>query len=254
MAIIPLKAWYLEKYEPIREVVKRPQDLRLSRNSLLKSGLRADFLDDGAEVETSLWFQRYLEGQTVDFYIEGSGGYTIANIDLISHEIYFDKQDITANLDPVIYFSSQVEYTSASTSIRAILTETLEKINQRSRLLLRLEEASRPLNTPLRLSDSQLRKIRKSLLYIADGTPISQVTPEETPHLLLSSAVCAEMGYAIQCKRPGQILLLNMERSDFQGQFPFDIPTHRRLSFKNNSELQKTLPSLIEASLQPFNL
>lgn len=43
MAIIALKAWYLQEYEPIKEL-KRPHDLRLSKNSLLKSGLRADFL------------------------------------------------------------------------------------------------------------------------------------------------------------------------------------------------------------------
>jgi hypothetical protein len=44
MAIIALKAWYLEQYEPVSELEKRPYDLRLSRNSLLKSGLRGRFL------------------------------------------------------------------------------------------------------------------------------------------------------------------------------------------------------------------
>ncbi|HEY9653974.1 MAG TPA: hypothetical protein V6C50_00650, partial [Crinalium sp.] len=73
MAIISLKAWYLQEYEPIKELEKRPHDLRLSKNSLLKSGLRADFLEDSAEVKQAVWFQRYLEGETVEFYIEGSG-------------------------------------------------------------------------------------------------------------------------------------------------------------------------------------
>ena len=103
MAIIALKAWYLEQYEPIQELEKRPQDLRLSKNSLLKSGLRADFLEDSKDVKGSNWFQRYLEGETVEFYIEGSGGYIISNIDLISHEIYFTKQEVMAQLDPVIF-------------------------------------------------------------------------------------------------------------------------------------------------------
>jgi hypothetical protein len=53
MAIIALKAWYLQDYEPIRELEKRPHDLRLSKNSLLKSGLRADFLDDSQDVKQS---------------------------------------------------------------------------------------------------------------------------------------------------------------------------------------------------------
>ena len=89
MAIIALKAWFLEKYEPVKELEKRTHDLRLSKNSLLKSGLRADFLNDSEEVKKSAWFQRYLEGESVEFYIEGSGGYSISNIDLISPSITF---------------------------------------------------------------------------------------------------------------------------------------------------------------------
>jgi hypothetical protein len=81
MAIIALKAWYLREYEPIRELEKRPQDLRLSKNSLLKSALRADFLDDSDTVKESEWFQRYLQGELGEFYIEGIGGYAIANVD-----------------------------------------------------------------------------------------------------------------------------------------------------------------------------
>jgi hypothetical protein len=107
MSIIALKAWYLQEYEPIRELEKRPHDLRLSKNSLLKSGLRADFLEDSEEVKNSLWFQRYLEGERVEFYIEGSGGYGISNIDLRSHEIYFSKQEVMAHLEPTIFLCYQ---------------------------------------------------------------------------------------------------------------------------------------------------
>lgn len=55
MAIIALKAWYLREYEPVRDLEKRPHDLRLSKNSLLKSALRADFLEDSDEVKQSEW-------------------------------------------------------------------------------------------------------------------------------------------------------------------------------------------------------
>ena len=106
MAIIALKAWYLQDYEPLPELEKRLHDLRLSKNSLLKSGLRADFLEDSQEVKKSAWFQRYLEGEAVEFYVEGSGGYTISNIDLISHEIYFTKQTVMAQLEPTIFLLS----------------------------------------------------------------------------------------------------------------------------------------------------
>lgn len=103
MATIALKAWYIEGYEPMREIEKRPHDLRLSKNRRLKTGWRADFLEESEEVKNSAWFKRYLEGETVEFYIEGSGGYAISNIDLISHEIYFSKQDVMGQTEPTIF-------------------------------------------------------------------------------------------------------------------------------------------------------
>ncbi|GAC1499216.1 MAG: hypothetical protein NVS2B14_12630 [Chamaesiphon sp.] len=254
MAIIALKAWYLEQYEPIQELEKRPHDLRISKNSLLKSGLRADFLEDSQEVKHSNWFQRYLEGETVEFYIEGSGGYTISNIDLISHEIYFTKQEVMAQLEPEIYLSYQTEYDASSTPSREALNEALETINQRSRLLLKLEEAQRLIDAPMRLNSTMIRKIRKSLLFIADGTPIARINGKDAQQLIPSPNVCIEMGYALQSKQTEQILLVQMEREDLPGKFPFDLPNHQQLLFKTASDLHKTLPQVIETLLQRFNL
>jgi len=70
MSIIALRAWYLQDYEPIPELEKRPPDIRLSKKSLLKSALRADFLEESDEVNKSTWFGRYLEGENIEFYIE----------------------------------------------------------------------------------------------------------------------------------------------------------------------------------------
>ncbi len=254
MAIIPLKAWYLGQYEPLREVIKRPPDLRLNRNSLLKSALRADFLDDKEFIQQSEWFQRYLEGETVEFYIEGSGGYTIANLDLVSQELYLSKQDKTATLEPIIFFSQQTEYPPSSKIITTVLEETINQYNRRSRYLLTLEAASRPQDSPLRLSDSQLRKLKKSLLLVVDGTPISQIKQEETSRLIPSPYICTELGYALQSKRGGQILLLHQQRSDFSGQWPFDLPAHQQLEFKTAEDLSQTLPQVLEALLHPFHL
>lgn len=253
MAIIALKAWYLQEYEPIRELEKRPHDLRLSKNSLLKSGLRADFLEDSEVVKGSAWFQRYLEGETVEFYIEGSGGYAISNIDLISHEIYFTKQDVMAHLEPIIFLCYQTEYTESSDLLRSEIQAYLEKINGRSRLPLLLEESHRLSDGPIRLNSTMMRKIRKSLLFIADGTPILQLSGSPT-RLIPSPNVCVEVGYALECKRSEQVLLTQMERSEFGGQFPFDLPSRNRLVFRTKSDLHKVLPQAIEAQLQRFNL
>ncbi|HBL58089.1 MAG TPA: hypothetical protein DDZ80_06010 [Cyanobacteria bacterium UBA8803] len=254
MAIIALKAWYLQQYEPITELEKRPHDLRLSKNSLLKSGLRADFLEDSQDVKNSEWFRRYLEGETVEFYIEGSGGYAISNIDLISHEIYFTKQEVMAQLDPVVFLSDQTEYNTSSEALRNTLSDTLQTFNQRSRLPLTLEVSRRLGGEPLRLSSSQMRKIRKSLIYIADGTPIARIEREQTPLLIPNPQVCVEMGYALTTKRTEQILLVQMERQDLPGQFPFDVPSYQQLLFQKPADLPKTLPSVLETLLQRYNL
>ncbi|MBD2435847.1 hypothetical protein [Nostoc sp. FACHB-110] len=254
MSIIALRAWYLQDYEPITELEKRPPDIRLSKKSLLRSALRADFLEDSDEIKKSVWFGRYLEGENIEFYVEGSGGYCVANIDLISHEIYFTKQALLAQLEPTIFFCYQTEYAAASEALREGLQNSLEKLNMRSRLPLTLVESHRPKDGPMRLSRTLMRKIRKSLLFIADTTPIASVDGQETPQLIPSPNVCIEIGYAIQSKRSEQILLANMQRPDLEGQIPFDLPKQQILQFKNSTDLNKILTKFLEAQLARFKL
>lgn len=253
MAIIALRAWYLEKYEPIQEIENRPHDLRLSRNSLLKSGMRADFLDDSEEVRKSAWFQRYLEGQPVEFYIEGSGGYSIANIDLRSHEVYFMKQEVMAHLEPAIFLCYQNEFPESSEILRDELQTVLDKFNGRSRLPITLKESHRLTDGPARMDSSLMRSIRQCLLFIADITPITSI-PGNPGQVIPSPTVCVEVGYALQCKRSEQLLLTQLERSDIPGQFPFDVPSQSRLLFKDRAQLRKILPNTIQTQLQQFNL
>lgn len=253
MAIIALKAWYLEEYEPIHELEKRSHDLRLSKNSLLKSGLRADFLDDSETVRQTTWFQRYLEGEPIEFYVEGSGSYTIANIDLCSHEIYFSKRDLMASLEPTIFLCYQTEFSESSELLREELQDILDILNSKSRLPLALKESHRLTDGPVRLNSGLMRSIRRSLLFIADGTPIAQIDGTPT-QLIPSPKVCVETGYALQCKRPEQLILAQMDRSDLPGQFPFDLPNQNRLVFKDRTQLHKALPAMVKTQLQRFNL
>lgn len=253
MAIIALKAWYLQEYEPIHQLETRSPDLRLSRNSLLKSGLRADFLDDSSEVRQAEWFQRYLAGEVTEFYIEGSGSYVIANLDLISHEIYFAKQDSLSHLEPTIFFCYQTEYGESSDILRDELQKAVETLNRRSRIPLTLEESHRLSDGPTRLSSTLMRKIRQSLLFIADTTPILKLDTLPV-QLIPSPKVCVEVGYALQCKRSDQILLTQMERADMPGLFPFDLPGRSRLQFRNEAQLRKLLPDALKTQLEPFSL
>ncbi|MBE9239061.1 hypothetical protein IQ227_24345 [Anabaena aphanizomenioides LEGE 00250] len=254
MSIIALRAWYLQDYEPITELEKRPPDIRLSKKSLLKSGLRADFLEDSDEVKASTWFRRYLEGENIEFYIEGSGGYCVANIDLISHEIYLTKQSLLAQLEPTIFFCYQTEYAKSSDLLREQLQESLQILNGKSRLPLILIESSRPSHAPLRLNRTMMRKIRKSLLFIADTTPITSIDGKETCQLIPSPNVCVEIGYAMENKRSEQIVLGQMQRPELEGQFPFDLPTQQILQFRDGAELNKILTVTMENQLARFKL
>ena len=166
----------------------------------MKSGLRADFLEDSKEVKQSTWFRRYLEGEDIEFYVEGSGSYCVANLDLISHEIYFTKQILLAQLEPTIFFSSQLEYAEASDSLRKELQTSINKLNERSRWPLTVVESYRPKEDALRLSGTMMRKIRRSLLFIADTTPITTIQQQENVTLIPSPHVCVEIGYAIESK------------------------------------------------------
>jgi hypothetical protein len=253
MSIIALRAWYLQDYEPIPELEKRPCDIRLSKKSLLKSALRADFLDDIDNVKNSVWFSRYLEGENIEFYIEGSGGYVVANIDLISHEIYFTKQTLLSQLEPVIFLCHQSEYPTASDILRESLQQSIEKLNKKSRVLLTLAESYRSKDAPVRLNRTMMRKIRRSMLFIADITPIARFDGE-APVLLPSPNVSIETGYAITSKRTEQILLANMQREDLPGQFPFDLPPAQILQFKDTKELNKILTDTLLILLARFRL
>jgi hypothetical protein len=253
MAIIELKGWYLPDYEPIKDVIKRPHNLRLSKNSLLKSGLRADFLNDINEVKETDWFEHYLEGEKVEFYIEGSGGYSISNIDIISREIYFTKEQVSSLLEPIIFLSTQNEYPSSSENITNVLTQIIEDFNTESRIPLQLEISQRFSDKPTRLGNISQSMIRKSLLFLADITAIAKIEQENTK-LISSPQVCLELGYALSSKKSGEILLLNQQRTNFVGEFPFDLPEHQLLRFKEESELSETLSKLLKSLLRKFNL
>ncbi|MDB9495309.1 hypothetical protein PN441_16875 [Spirulina major CS-329] len=244
MAIIALKAWYLDGYEPISEIVQRPHDLRLSRNSLLKSGLRADFLDDIEQVQQADWFQRYLEGAEVEFYIEGSGGYAIANIDLLSQEIYFTKQAINAVLDPVILLILDPDQDGPHWLDDAVQAY-VDRQQARLRVPLRVEVLPRPAHgQPLTLTPAHLRQIRNSLLLLVDVTPL--------PGQALHGAVALELGYAIATKRPSQLLTLYL--SPQSAKLPFELPKPQQMQVRDRAELDQTLPPWLDQSLQRLNL
>jgi hypothetical protein len=59
-----------------------------------------------------------------------------------------------------------------------------------------------------------MRKICKSLLFIADTTAIISVKAKETHQLIPSPNVCVEIGYAMESKQSEEILLVHQQRPE----------------------------------------
>ncbi|MDR5639265.1 hypothetical protein RHJ63_08580 [Thermosynechococcus sp. JY1334] len=239
MAIIALRAWYLPQYEPLEHIEQRPHDLRLNKSSLLKTALRADFLDDLETVQRSEWFQRYRLGETVEFYIEGSGSYTIANIDVLSHEIYFIKSDRLSYLEPTLFFSAADSPSSDEirTALKAFVTNTP------SRFPLELVESPRSATAPLRLDSPVITQLRRSLLFIADGSGNEQ----------LHAMVALELGYALASKRRNQLLVIQQEHPSQRAPLPIEVPSRQRLIYSHSQELAEKLPTVLQTLLEPFD-
>ena len=249
MAIIALRAWHLEGYEPIAELDQRPHDLRLSKKSLLKSGLRADFLDDAMDVKASPWFRQYLEGERVEFYIEGSGGYAIANIDLISQEIYFTKRDIAAYLEPTIVVSEG----AGDMDWGAIAEDYLASIAKELRVPVTVMRSPRLSDKTHRLTQTLARQIRQCLVFVADTTALTQVGADPAV-LMPSPQVTLELGYGLAVKPADQILVLDGTPSDSAATYPFDLPSYQLLRCPNPEDRTQKFSQALGDRLQQLRV
>jgi hypothetical protein len=98
-----------------------------------------------------------------------------------------------------------------------------------------------------------MTKLRQALIFIADGTTVAEL-PGTPPELLPSAPVCVEIGYALQCKRPEQIILVRQERDDLPGHFPFEMPSEQQIVFHNSADLVAQLHTKLETQLQKYGL
>ncbi|NJK62841.1 MAG: hypothetical protein HC921_09315 [Synechococcaceae cyanobacterium SM2_3_1] len=251
MAIIVLKAWYLDSVLSVAQVGQMVPDLRLSRTGLLKTGMRADFLDDVDQVKNSLWFQRYLEGELIEFYIEGSGAYSISNLDLISREMYFNKRNTLSQREPIIFFSGQTHYLVSTQAMTKVLQQLVDALNRKQNPVvpLQLEQSLEGGAGRTPIDAALIRKIKHALFVVADVTPIATLQ-ETLPFSLPSPQVCVEVGYALQCKRPEDILLIQMYREGYDGPFPFEIAEGSYLLVKDTKQLQNQITQHITRQLQ----
>jgi hypothetical protein len=62
------------------------------------------------------------------------------------------------------------------------------------------------------------------------------------------------LGYALQCKRPEQIILARQDRDDLPGHFPFEVPSEQQIVFHNGSDLSAQLKAKVEGELKRYGL
>ncbi len=255
MAIIVLKAWYLESALSAAQVQHKQPDLRLSRTNLLKTGMRADLLDDLDKVMASRWYERYQEGELVEFYIEGSGAYSISNLDLISREMYFNKRNTLSFIEPVLFFCGQGQYPASSQSIRTTLAKIVDSINRSRQPIAPLvfEQNLSAEDEVTQIDAGLLRKLKTAVMVVADVTPVALVTDPVT-QLIPSPQVCVEVGYALQVRKPEEIVLVQVMREEITGRFPFEVDESSYLLVKDGKDLQTQLSTQVSRQLQRAKL
>ncbi len=248
-----VKAWHLDRPLLPEDVERLPPTLRLSKKSLLKAAFRGFFVDDGETVHQSEWFHTFLAGEKVEFYLEGSGTYELANMDLVSREVYLVRSETPPASPPLIFFSYQTEYAEASNQIGQVLEQTVAEIAATYRLgqAVRIQRPQRLPDGTVRLDTDVRRLIRQSLLVIADTTLITSVQGKGYP----SPNVCLEVGYALVSKKPYQIKLVEWSAPPVQAAiFPFSISDELHLMPKNAADLAQRLRAELTDVFKRFRL
>lgn len=216
MQLTRVKCWYVgDAIYDIAQVAAQPQTLDLVKKSILKSGYRAFCLTDRAVIEQSIWYQLHLTSDTVVFYIEGSGLYKLANVDLVENEFYFEKSTLPAGYQPWIFYSWQSDYNASRGQIREGIDKAVSLLNARNpKSQLVVVESTRPEDGAENIVDAIKRNIDRSLMTVFDITNVSKVSAtERTSKSYPNANVVFELGYALSRKRSDQILIVKKLRT-----------------------------------------
>jgi hypothetical protein len=246
MQLIRVKCWHVgDAIYDIAQVKAQPQTLDLVKKSILKSGYRAYCLTDRVEIESSTWYQLHLISDTVIFYIEGSGLYKLANIDLVENEFYFEKSSLPAGYQPWIFYSWQSDYNPSRSHIRDGIDLAVDTLNSRNpKSPLTIVESTRQEDGAENIVESIKKNIDRSLMTIFDVTNVSRVDAEDlTAKCYPNANVVFELGYALSRKRADQVLMIKKRRAADLGNddTPFDFSQNRRIEYDQPSVLRQAI-------------
>lgn len=250
------KCWHIKTAVYDLDVLAKDKpDIRLIKKSILKLGYRAFFVNDRSEVEESEWYRNYLLGGNGLFYVEGSGVYRLANIDLTDNELYFEKDNLPTGFKPWIFYSWQSDYNPSRTSIKSGLEAAIEEINQNRspKATLEIVESTRPADGADDIVSTIKRNLDRCLLAVFDITNTSIVpNGEGKPSKAYPNAnVVFEMSYALQRKRKDQIILVKRTRDDVAVDgVPFDFSQNRYLEYKTKGQARDCIKAIIVQNLE----
>ena len=271
MKFTPINCWIIQtEVFDINTLKERLHDIQIIKKSILKNGYRAFFIEDKEKVEQSAWYKDFLLTNEIRIYIDGSGVYKIANIDLSDNEIYFERLNVPVGYKPWIFYSWQSDYNSSRSNIQDALAEIVDEINKtrNPRQPLELVLSTRSEDGAFNIVDSIKKNIDQSLLIIADITNVSQVkklenidNEQDVVEVKIkcypNANVVFELSYAFIRKNSSQIILAKKKRTDFKNtdgsvsdEVPFDFAQNLNLPYDKPSVLKDKLREIIVKYLQ----
>jgi hypothetical protein len=236
MQLTRVKCWFVgDGIYDIAQVTAQSPTLDLLKKSILKSGYRAYCLTDRFTIEQSAWYRLHLISDTTIFYIEGSGLYKLANVDLVENEFYFEKSNLPAGYQPWIFYSWQSDHNPSRGHIRAGIDQAITTLNGRSpKSPLLAVESTRPEDGAGNIVDSIKLNIDRSLMAVFDITNVCKVSATDQGSKSYPNAnVVFELGYALSRKRADQVLMVKKVRAGDLGNdaTPFDFAQNRRIDY-----------------------
>ena len=257
----PIKCWLINSKIIDLEVVKsKPVEFKILKKSILKTGFRG-FIIEEDDIQNSPWYKDFLLGNKVNFYVDGSGVYRLANIDLSENEIYLERLKIPIGYKPWIFFSWQSDYNPSRSHIKEALEEAIKEINDTKSPKAQIEivESTRAEDGAKDIVQAIKDNIDKSLIIVSDITNVSGIlenagTLKAGGKSYPNANVVFETSYAFLRKELNQIILVKRKREELSNdETPFDFSKNRRLDYKNKAEIKESLKKVIEGILDQIN-
>ena len=188
------------------------------------------------------------------FYIDGSGIYKLANIDLTENEFYFEKDNLPVGYKPDIFYSWQSDFNQSRNHIRDGINHVINEINdnRNPKKPLEMVESTRPEDGAEDILIAIKKNIDFSLISIFDITNVASIPQDnENTKYYPNANVVFELSYALQRKRSDQIIIVKKNRDDFpNNEVPFDFRQNRRLEYGQPAQMRTNLRQIILEQLE----